>query len=216
MDEAFLSKLREKIKPYFEGINVCHDLDHTERVVENALMIGKNENANLEILEVAALLHDIARKEQDESRGVICHAERGGVLAREILEEMNYPEEKIKQVVHCVETHRFRKGNPPETLEARIIYDADKLDNIGAIGIARAISFSGHRGSKVHLEESQMSLEDDEEYGPNDCAYREYLVKLQKVKDKMLTETCREMAKERHEFMIVFFDRINKEIKGEL
>jgi len=214
MDEEFFGNLREQIEPFFEGINPCHDLDHVERVVENALVIGKKEGGDLEILEVAALLHDVARKEQDESKGAICHAERGGVLARTILENLNYPEEKIKQVVHCVETHRFRKDNAPETIEAKVIYDADKLDVVGAIGIARAVSFSGFHGSRVHVHD--VDIEKGGEYGPNDCAYREFLVKLQKIKDKMLTESGREMAKERHEFMIEFFDRINKEVKGEL
>lgn len=214
MDRTFFEELKEIIKPYFEGINPCHDLDHVERVVENALVIGKKEGGNIEIIEVAALLHDVARKEQDESKGKICHAEKGAVIAREILEKLNYPKEKIKQVVHCIETHRYRKENPPQTLEAKIIYDADKLDNIGAIGIARAISFSGFHGSRVHVPD--VDIEKSLEYGPDDCAYREFLVKLFKVKDKMLTDTGREMAKERHEFMVNFFDRLNREVKGEL
>lgn len=214
MKEGFFEKLREKILSYFEGINPCHDLSHTERVLNLALAIGEKEGADLEILEVATLLHDVARKEQDECSGAICHAERGGELAGEILKELKFPEDKIDKVVHCVETHRFRKGHAPESIEAKILYEADKLDSIGAIGIGRAFSFAGTRGSHVHFLD--LDLTEDEEYGEKDCAYREFLVKLLKVKDKMITESGKELAGERHDFMVEFFDRINKEVRGEL
>ncbi|MBU2576191.1 MAG: HD domain-containing protein [Nanoarchaeota archaeon] len=214
MEEEFFGKLREKILPYFEGVNPCHDISHTERVLNLALAIGEEEGANLEILEVAVLLHDVARKEQDESRGTVCHAGRGGEMAKEILDELGYPLDKIEKVVHCIETHRFRKGNVPESVEAKVLYDSDKLDSIGAIGIGRAFSFSGYLGSHVHFLD--LDLTDDEEYGEKDCAYREFLTKLLKVKDKMLTERGRELAEERHDFMVEFFDRINKEVGGEL
>ena len=214
MKEEFFVELREKVVGYSEGINPCHDIDHTDRVVALSLAIGEKEGCDLEILRVAALLHDVARKEQDESRGQICHAERGAELSREILKEMNYPGDKIDRIVHCIETHRFRKGSPPESIEAKVLYDADKLDSIGAIGIARNFSFSGSLGSRVHV--SDLNLEDSEEYGKDDCGHREFLVKLVKVKDKMLTDSGKEISKERHDFMVEFHDRLIKEVKGEL
>ena len=75
MEEEFFNKLREKVLPYFEGTNPCHDICHADRVLSLVLAIGGKEGADLEILKVVALLHDVARKEQDESRGKICHAE---------------------------------------------------------------------------------------------------------------------------------------------
>ena len=214
MNDKFLEKLREKVLPYFEKCNPAHDVSHTDRVLNLALKIGEKENADLEILEVASLFHDVARHEQDDSKGAICHAERGGELAREILKELNYAEDKIEKVVHCIETHRFRKDNSPESIEAKILYDADKLDGIGAIGIGRSFSFAGTSGAAVHIAE--VDVDNTEAYGKEDCCYREFLVKLVKIKDKMLTEPGREFARERHEFMVEFFDRINKEVRGEL
>ena len=214
MDEDFFDRLRERVLSYFEGINPCHDISHTDRVLKLALHIGEKEGADLEIVRAAALLHDVARREQDESRGKVCHAERGGELAVVILREMGISEESIEKVVRCVETHRFRKENIPESIEAKVLYDADKLDSIGAIGIGRAFSFSGSLGSSVHVP--NVDVDDSEEYGNNDCACREFLVRLVKVRDKMFTNASREIAEERHDFMVEFFDRLDKEVEGEL
>ena len=213
MEEEFFDKLREKVLPYFDEINPCHDICHTDRVLNLALVIGEKEKADLEILKVAVLLHDVARREQDESVGKICHAERGAELARGILEEIGYLDEKIGQVVHCVETHRFRNEKVPESAEAKVLFDADKLDGIGAIGILRAASFSGHIGSVVH--NSDVDIEKTKAYSKDDSTYREFLEKLIKVKDKMLTDEGKRIAEERHEFMVEFFDRVNKEVGGE-
>ncbi|MCK5449287.1 HD domain-containing protein [Candidatus Pacearchaeota archaeon] len=214
MKEEFFNKLREKIFPYFEGTNPCHDMDHIDRVLSLALTIGEKENADLEILKVAVLLHDIARKEQDEFKGEICHAERGCELAREILKELGYSGGKIEKVIHCIKTHRFKNGDVPKSIEAKILYDADKLDSIGGIGILRVASFSGYIGSVVH--NPSVDIEKTKAYSKDDSAYREFLVKLVRVKDKMFTDEGKRIAKGRHKFMAEFFDRLNKEVKGEL
>ncbi len=213
-NKEFYKVLEEKIFPYFEGINSCHDFDHSKRVLNIALSIGEKENADLNIIKISALLHDIGRQKQDESKGKFCHAEEGAKMAREILEEFGLDKDLINSVVHCIETHRFRKGNPPLTKEAKVIYDADKLDGIGAIGILRATSFSGFLGAKVH--NPHVDIETTLEYGNEDSAYREYLVKLVKVKNKMLTEEGKKLAEERDKFMHLFFNRANKEVEGEL
>jgi len=214
MEEKFFDDLKEKVQVYFEGVNPCHDFDHTERVMNLALHIGEKEDVDLEILRLSVLLHDIARKEQDESNGKVCHAERGAEIAREVLEKAGYDENKINKIVHCIETHRFRKDNKPETKEAMILFDADKLDGIGGVGIGRAFSFAGHIGALIH--DPDIDVENTEAYSKEDTAYREFLVKLVKVKDKMLTEEGKKIAEERHKFMIDFFDRLNKEVRGEL
>jgi len=208
-------KISEKIQPYFEGVNSCHDFSHTQRVRDMALQLGRKENADLEILNVAALLHDISRKEQDESDGKICHARKGAELARKILEEMNYNSDKINAVIHCVETHRFRGNeNKPESKEAKILFDADKLDAIGGIGILRAASFSGHIKAMVHNNE--VHANNSEDYSDGDTAFREFLINLSKVKNKILTDSGRKLAEGRHKFMEDFFNRVNREVKGEL
>ena len=209
-----LKKIKKEAEKLLENGNSCHELEHTERVYNLALHIGKKEKADLEILSLASILHDIARKDQDESDGKIDHAELGAKIADEILRKQNIPEEKIKAVVHCIKTHRYRNSNIPETLEAKVLYDADKLDAMGAIGIGRAFSFSGHIKSKVHNKGADLSK--TKPYSIDDTAWREYEVKLKHLKDKMLTKEGRRIAEERHNFMEKFFERLNKEVDGEL
>jgi uncharacterized protein len=178
------------------------------------IRIGVKENADLEILKFAAILHDIGRKDQDESNGKICHAERSAVLAKELLEKGNIDEEKINKVIHCIETHRFRGNKIPVSKEAKILSDADKLDSIGAIGVGRAFLFAGEVGAKLHNRDSV--LEETQPYTVEDTAYREFMIKLSKIKDRMLTQEGKRLAEERHKFMTEFFDRMNKEIDGAL
>lgn len=208
------NKIKEEVKNKLSGINSCHDWEHTERVYNLAMYIGRKENADLEILSIAAILHDIARKEQDESNGRIDHAERGAILAKEILEKHDLLEEKIENILHCIETHRYRNDKIPQTKEAKILYDADKLDAIGAVGIGRAFSFAGHIGAKVHNKDVDLSK--TEQYSIDDTAWREYEVKLKYLKDKMLTDEGKRIAERRHKFMEIFFDRLNKEVDGEV
>ncbi len=212
--EEFFERLREKVVPYFEGTDPCHDFHHVDRVLSLSMTIGEKEGADLDILRTAVLLHDVARREQDESKGEVCHAKRGGEIAREILGELGYSEDKIEKVVHCVEAHRNRGENKANSVEAKALYDADKLDAIGAIGIGRAFSFSGSRGSFVHV--SDFDLTSDEEYGEKDCAYREFLVSHTNMRDKMLTESGCKIAKGRQSFMMEFFERLNREVEGDI
>lgn len=214
MNEKNIEEVREEVRKRLEGINSCHEWEHTERVYNLAMHIGKKENADLEVLGLAAILHDIARKEQDESGGKIDHAERGAELAIEILQKYNLPEEKIKNICHCIEAHRYRNNIIPETIEAKVLYDSDKLDSIGAIGTGRNFSFAGHLGAKVH--DKNVNLDRSAEYTIDDTAFREYTVKLRYVKDKILTNEGKRIAESRHKFQEEFFDRLNKEVDGEL
>ncbi|MCF7910189.1 HD domain-containing protein [Candidatus Pacearchaeota archaeon] len=213
LTEEFYEELKQKIIPYFEELGT-HDFNHTTRVLNLALHIGKKENANLEVLRFACLLHDIAHKEQDECKGKICHAERGAELTREILGKYKVDEDKINEIVHCVETHRSRNELIPESKEAKILYDSDKLDAMGAIGILRSAVFAGKVGAVVHNPEITPSKENA--YTKEDSAYHEYLFKLKNIKEKMITEEGKRIAEERHRFMEDFFDRANKEVEGEL
>lgn len=198
---------------YRDGEGGCHGLDHVERVHRTALYIGRLMKAKLDVLSAAALLHDIGRQAEMANRGKICHAAKGAELARDILRDLNLPEEKIKDVVHCIETHRYRSDNPPKTLEAKILFDADKLDSIGAIGIGRAFLFAGQLGARLHPSED-VDIMACKPYSTDDTAYREFRVKMSKVKDRLLTPMGRQLAWERHAFMEIFFERLAKEIKG--
>ena len=188
----------------------CHGPDHSLRVHRTALHIGRLMGARLDILSAAALLHDIGRRHETETRGTICHAGKGAELAREILAELAFPAAAIERIVHCIATHRYRDANRPQSLEAEILFDADKLDSVGAIGIGRAFLFAGEVGARLHNENSDIRNTDS--YSVEDTAYREFKVKLCKVKDRMLTPVGRKLAEERHAFMEVFFERLEREI----
>ncbi len=204
--------VRDHAEKTFSSAKGSHDWEHTLRVYNLALHIGEKEGADLEILKLAAILHDIGREHQDQSGGKIDHAEKGAELAEELLKSYGLEEEKIRKVTHCIETHRFRGSKAPISKEAKILFDADKLDSIGAVGIGRAFLFSGEIGAKLH--DKDVDIENTSSYSRDDTAYREYLIKLRKVKDRLLTEEGRRIAEERHKFMAVFFDRLNKEVDG--
>ena len=148
---SLVSRIREEAGAFFRSARGSHDWDHTERVHRLCLRIGRKEKADLGVLELAALLHDIGREEEDRSNGRICHGRSGAALARKILERHGRRRRpRSGRVVHCIRTHRFRKSGPPRTLEARVLFDADKLDSIGAVGVGRAFLFAGEVGARLH------------------------------------------------------------------
>ncbi|PIP30939.1 phosphohydrolase [bacterium (Candidatus Howlettbacteria) CG23_combo_of_CG06-09_8_20_14_all_37_9] len=208
-----VKKVEEEVREFFSDTFGCHDWDHIERVYHLCLHIGKKEKADLEILQLAALLHDIGRKKESELNGKVCHAEVGAKLAREILEKYKVAEDKMIKIIHCIETHRFRGSKVPKSKEAKILFDADRLDSIGAIGLARAYVFAGELNAKVH--DKHVDIEKTKSYTKDDTGYREFLVKLRHVKERMLTEEGKRIAEARHDFMEHFFERINLEVDGE-
>lgn len=207
-----LEKFKKEVNKKLSGISGCHEWEHTERVYNLALHIGKKEKANLKVLGLAALFHDIAREEEDKSGGKIDHAERGAILAKEILSKYDLSGEEIENIAHCIQTHRYRNNKIPETIEAKILYDSDKLDAIGAIGIGRTFSFAGQIGAKVHNK--GVDLNKTKQYSKDDTAWREYELKLKYLKDKMLTKEGKRIGIKRSKFMQEFFNRINKEVDG--
>jgi uncharacterized protein len=206
----------EDIKDYAEQClakaNGSHAWEHTKRVYNLCMHIGRVEGADQQVLELAAYLHDIGRSFQDKSKGTICHAEKGAEMAHDLLEQYPISGEQRANVLHCIRAHRFRGNAHPKTLEAKVLFDADKLDAIGAIGIARAFQFAGEIGAKFH--NASANPEDTEPYSEEDTGYREFMVKLRKIKHRMLTAEGLRMAEERHAFMEAFFERFLKEHAG--
>ncbi len=211
---ALAESVRDEAQAGFDDARGSHDWDHTERVLHLCLRIGKREQADLFVLRLAALLHDIGRAEEDRSNGRRCHAEAGAQRARTILEKHGLPEDLIIRVVHCIAAHRYRKAVQPETIEARVLFDADKLDSIGAVGIGRAFLFAGEVGARLH--DKHIDVEKTKPYTKDDTAYREFLVKLRHIKDRMTTAEGRRIARQRHAFMEEFFTRLNRETTGAL
>jgi uncharacterized protein len=200
-------------KDCFARARGSHHWDHTERVYRLCMRLGESEGADLEVLAIAAYLHDAGRSAEDESKGTICHAAKGAEIARALLAIYPLSEEKKKNVVHCIASHRFRGHHRPETMEARILYDADKLDSIGAVGIGRAFLFAGEVGAKLHNPE--VDLRATLPYTEEDTAYREFRLKLSRIKDRMLTAEGKRIAEDRHAFMEGFFERFRQEYEGE-
>jgi uncharacterized protein len=201
----------------------AHNLDHVFRVYNLCLLIAKHEEGvDLEVLIPAAMLHDIARVEESKDKtGELDHAILGSEIAEDILRKLQYEEEKIQRIKHCIIAHRFRTGNEPTTIEAKILFDSDKLDAIGAIGIARTFMLSGQFGQRLIVKEplneyiesntvENGRLKDVSKHTP----FIEYEVKLKKIPDKLYTKKAKEIGKERLKFMEEYFNRLQMEIEG--
>ena len=210
--DAILKTIRDTARHQLTHALGSHDWEHTLRVHRLCCKIGPQEDADMLVLEAAAFLHDIGRPQQDEAKGSVCHAVAGAQLAARILASLALDEERKQNIVHCVRAHRFRDDHSPATNEARILFDADKLDAIGAVGIARAYLFAGELGACLH--NGDIAPETAEPYSRNDTGYREYVVKLSKIKDRMITPTGRRMAEARNRFMVSFFQRFIEEYEG--
>jgi uncharacterized protein len=204
--------IQQLVQKEMKSSPASHGRDHVKRVYELCLKIGKKEKADLTILSLAALFHDIGRKEEQVSGGKVCHAQVGAEKAGRFFDQLGISDPIKRAVLHCIRSHRFRGKQVPESLEARILFDADKLDSIGAIGIGRAFLFAGEVGAKLHNAHKDLSK--TVSYSREDTAYREFQVKLIKIKDRMLTPRGKTMAEGRHRFMIRFFKRLDEEIKG--
>ncbi len=205
-------KLWEISCRYCEKEGGAHGPDHTERVYYTALAIGGKLRARLEILAPAALLHDIGRRAETADQGKVCHAAAGSAMARAILIDLGFSNQDTEAITHCIAAHRFRSREHPKTLEADILFDADKLDSIGAVGIGRAFLFAGQIGARLHNAETDHGR--TKAYSVDDTAYREFRVKMSRVRDTMRTEPGRRLAEQRHAFMEIFFAELNREIYG--
>ena len=197
---------------YFQGARGSHNWDHTLRVRRLCQRIGAAEGVDMDVLLASAYLHDIARSYQDDSNGAVCHAEKGAQLAAAIVNKLPLTADQKDNILHCIRSHRFRGNHTPRTPEARVLYDADKLDAIGAVGIARAFLFAGEVGARLHSDDP--NIEAARTYSADDTGYREFKVKLSKIKDRILTREGRKLAVDRHTVMEEFFNRFIEEYEG--
>lgn len=202
-----IKRVEEISKKHFDKIG-AHDFTHTKRVLKNAEQIAKNEkNVDLDILRVACLLHDIARKKEEEGK-CECHAKEGANMAKEILEKTKFSKDKIKIVVDAINCHRKSKGLVAKTIESKILQDADRLDIFGAIGIARTIAH--HAKSMIIHSDSSRKLTSFEDYNTNSLF--EYIRSLLLVKNNYLnTKTARSMLADRLKFIRLFVRQFEKE-----
>jgi uncharacterized protein len=197
----------------YAGADAVHDFDHVRRVLALAERVGRAEGADLEILRAAALLHDAGRA-RAEADG-LDHAAFAAARAREIL--TGRPAEKVEAVAHAIAAHRFRAGPEPATLEARVLFDADKLDAIGAVGVARAFAYGGAHGQRLWAPAETVDLDrwaaegdDPDEHTP----VHEFVVKLSRIRERLFTPSARAIAADRHDTMVAFFERLSEEVQG--
>lgn len=210
LNDSVFEKIRERSEEFFRHSH--HSKSHVERVYNLAVRIAKEENADLDVVKAAALLHDIARAMEDEGK-IEDHTVEGARMARKILEEANFPREKVDKIIHCIEVHRFKKNVKAETLEAKILQDADRLDIIGAIGIARVFVRGGWENMPIH----DPSIPPKEKYdGKSLTSVNHIYEKNLKVKDTLNTNTAKKIAEGRHRFLERFIERFLKEWKGEI
>ena len=190
----------------------AHDREHVYRVLYNALEIAKGEAVDYDVLIAACLLHDIGRVDQIKDP-TLCHAEVGSEKAYRFLLEMGMAEDFAARVRHCIITHRFRKNLQPQTLEAKILFDADKLDVTGAIGIARTLEYQGRLGQALYTRLPDGTVSNGEE-DASPSFFREYKFKLEKLYDRFYTQTGALLAQQRRKAAADFYNALYQEVNS--
>lgn len=210
-----ISKTIFFVKQQLKDSEGGHDWFHIERVYKNALLISKDEVCNEIVVQLGALLHDIADSKFHNGDETI-----GPQLAREFLEAEHVAEEVINQVVAIIENISYKGGNFSKTYHSKefdIVQDADRLDAIGAIGIARTFNYGGFKNRPLYNPAIAPNFRmTKEEYKNSEApTINHFYEKLLLLKDKMNTETAKQIAKDRHHFMEVFLSQFYAEWEGE-
>lgn len=197
----------------------AHDREHVYRVLYLALDIADTEpGADRDILIAAALLHDVGRPEQQADQR-LDHALVGADKAEAFLRSLGYDEGFVTQVGACIRSHRFRRSRPPESIEAKILFDADKLDVCGATGIARTLQYGGSLGCPLYHRDASGAVSDGSggHDGRADAAsvsfFQEYHYKLEKLYDRFLTRRGRELALRRQKAARDFYEALLAEVR---
>ena len=188
----------EQLNSYMQSCmkDSAHDREHIYRVLYSALDIAASEeDVNYDILITACLLHDIGRQAQIEDPS-LCHAEVGSEMAHDYLCSYGYGKEFADHVAECIRCHRFRKEQPPKTIEAKILFDADKLDVTGAMGVARTLLYAGRLSGPLYNLKADGSVSDGTE-DTTPSFFQEYKFKLERLYDRFFTEKGKELAAQR-------------------
>jgi len=209
--EEIILKTIEHVKSKLSGEGTGHDWWHVYRVWKNAKHIAEVEKADSFIVELSALLHDIADWKFNDGDETI-----GGKVSREWLESLGLEKEIVEHVCEIIDTSSFKGAgveNKIKTLEGKILQDADRLDAIGAIGIARAFAYGGNKNREVYNPDIKPEFHATSEQYKNNkgTTINHFYEKLLLLKDLMHTNTAKHMAKEKHEFMELFLDKFMKE-----
>lgn len=205
----------EEARNWYPGLDPVHGFDHILRVYGMAERLALAEGADLEIVRAAALLHDAAGPGVGDSR--LEHQHASALFAGEVLAAEGWAEEKIQAVQHCIRAHRFRDpSEQPATIEAKVLFDADKIDAIGAVGAVRAVAYAVLDRQNLYAWPSDHFIRSGERLpGEPHTPYHEHLFKLRKIKDRLFTESGKAVAEERHRFLEDFFAQLLAELRSE-
>jgi len=203
------------VRQELNGAEAGHDWFHVQRVYKNALLISKNENVNKTIVVLGALLHDIADSKFHDGDESI-----GPIKANAFLQTQGLSQETITHVIKIIENVSFKGGNTIKTFhskELEVIQDADRLDAIGAIGIARTFNYGGFKNRAIYNPSIKPNLNmSTAQYKASDApTINHFYEKLLLLKDKMNTPSGKKIAQERHEFMEKFLEQFYQEWSGE-
>ena len=213
--EEIIEKTKGFVKQTLESAEGGHDWFHIERVYNNALLISKKEDVDLFIVSLGALLHDIADSKFHNGDDTI-----GPQKAREFLFEINVDSEAIEHVVKIIENISFKGGHVTQnfsSIELDVVQDADRLDALGAIGIARTFNYGGFKNRKLYDPSIQPDLNMTKEVYKTSSAptINHFYEKLLLLKDRMNTKTGKQIALKRHSYMETFLQQFYAEWKGE-
>lgn len=191
----------------------AHDREHVYRVLYNALEIaGTEENIDYDVLIGACLLHDIGRREQFENPA-LCHAAVGAEKAYNFLIGQGFGADYAQQVKHCIQTHRYRKSNQPQSMEAKILFDADKLDVAGVVGIARTLIYKGIVSEPLYSVLADGTVSDGEK-DTSPSFFQEYKYKLEKIYSGFYTAKASQIAEERRNIAVEFYQSLYREVSS--
>lgn len=209
--ETIIKKTEKMVRNKLLNEKTGHDWFHIERVTKNAINIGQKERANLFIVTLASLLHDLA----DDK--IVENERKALINIKQWLHSLNVKKEDIEHILYIIQSISYKGGNfkQLQTLEAKVVQDADRLDAIGAIGIARCFVYAGRKGIPIY--DPSLNIREEmtiEEYrNGKSSAIHHFYEKLLKLKDLMNTNTGRNLAIERHQFMVTFLNHFYKELE---
>ncbi len=203
------TKLFKEVEKRMENNDSAHDFEHVLRVYRNASKICKTENANTKLVLTAALLHDIISFKKSDSRSKTSSI-KSSIEAKKILQKYNYSDKELKIISNAIETHSFSKNKTPKTLEGKILQDADRLDALGAVGIARTFAVGGAEKRSFYNTKDAFC----KNRKPNDKVWTvdHFYKKLLLLESKMNTRTAKTEAKRRTKLIKKFLNDFKKEI----
>ncbi len=228
MDEKNFLKIKDVAEKEIGNTpDAAHDMSHVMRVYNLALNMAKNESdVDMDVLQAATLLHDIGgHKEMNDPSGKTDHAIESAKMAEPILKKLDFTAKQIKHIQDCIISHRYKTENKPETIEAKILFDADKLDSIGAIGVARQFCWVGKNNANIYKKVDIAEYIEENMHGKINGRIRdktkhspqiEFATKSKFLIDKLFTETAKDICRERILFSENFLNRMEQEINGEL